>query len=170
MLSLGNAFNEEDLRQFDRRVKERIGDDVNYVCELKIDGLAISLTYENGHLIRGATRGDGTIGEDITENLKTIRSIPLTIIFTPNEKRAERVQSIFRDYDIDSVIKDKVDFSEKTPMIVVGDIHQGIEFPLYQLAILTENELFKKQVRSTRRSKQLCNEKIIKEYKIYYNI
>jgi len=79
MLSLGNAFNEEDLRQFDRRVKERIGDDVNYVCELKIDGLAISLTYENGHLIRGATRGDGTIGEDITENLKTIRSIPLTI-------------------------------------------------------------------------------------------
>ncbi|HLS35628.1 MAG TPA: transcription-repair coupling factor [Bacillota bacterium] len=87
-----------------------------------------------------------------------------TIIFTPNEKRAERVQSIFRDYDIDSVIKDKVDFSEKTPMIVVGDIHQGIEFPLYQLAILTENELFKKQVRRTRRRQQFSNAERIKSY------
>lgn len=80
MLSLGNAFNEEDLKDFDRRVRE--GLDVNkvtYVCELKIDGLAISLRYENGFFVQGATRGDGTTGEDITNNLKTIRSIPLKI-------------------------------------------------------------------------------------------
>lgn len=80
MLSLGNAFNEADLRNFDRRVREGTGrDDVAYVCELKIDGLAISLTYENGEFVRGATRGDGNIGEDITMNLRTIRSIPLKL-------------------------------------------------------------------------------------------
>ncbi|MBY6023393.1 DNA ligase (NAD(+)) LigA [Priestia aryabhattai] len=79
MLSLGNAFNEQDLRDFDRRIRQAVGDDFSYVCELKIDGLAISLLYEDGYLVRGATRGDGTIGEDITENLKTIRSIPLRV-------------------------------------------------------------------------------------------
>jgi len=79
MLSLGNAFNEEDLRDFDRRVRQAVGDRFSYVCELKIDGLAISLRYENGYFVQGATRGDGTIGEDITANLKTIRSIPLHI-------------------------------------------------------------------------------------------
>src|SRR5699024_8103326 len=76
MLSLGKAFNEADLIEFDRRIKERTTNPVEYICELKIDGLAISLTYENGDFVRGATRGDGTIGEDITTNLKTIRSIP----------------------------------------------------------------------------------------------
>lgn len=79
MLSLGNAFNEQDLRDFDRRVRQAVGDEVAYVCELKIDGLAVSLRYENGYFVQGATRGDGTIGEDITENLKTIRSIPLRL-------------------------------------------------------------------------------------------
>ncbi|MCA1064331.1 NAD-dependent DNA ligase LigA [Rossellomorea aquimaris] len=79
MLSLGNAFNEDDLRDFDRRVRQAIGDDFSYVCELKIDGLAVSLRYENGVFVQGATRGDGSIGEDITSNLKTIRSIPLKI-------------------------------------------------------------------------------------------
>ncbi|MDC3414188.1 NAD-dependent DNA ligase LigA [Aquibacillus sp. 3ASR75-11] len=80
MLSLGNAFNEADLRDFDRRVREGLKEDqVTYVCELKIDGLAVSLSYEQGVFVRGATRGDGTIGEDITKNIKTIRSIPLTI-------------------------------------------------------------------------------------------
>lgn len=79
MLSLSNAFNEQDLRDFDRRVRERIGSNVAYVCELKIDGLAVSLKYENGEFVQGATRGDGSIGEDITSNLKTIRSIPLTL-------------------------------------------------------------------------------------------
>ena len=79
MLSLGNAFNEEDLRDFDRKVRQAVGEQYSYVCELKIDGLAISLKYENGVFIQGATRGDGETGEDITANLKTIRSIPLRI-------------------------------------------------------------------------------------------
>ncbi|GEL76694.1 NAD-dependent DNA ligase LigA [Tenuibacillus multivorans] len=78
MLSLGNAFGEDDLRDFDRRVRERVSD-YRYVCELKIDGLAISLRYEDGRFVRGATRGDGRTGEDITNNLRTIRSIPLKI-------------------------------------------------------------------------------------------
>ncbi|OZI10994.1 DNA ligase (NAD(+)) LigA [Bacillaceae bacterium SAS-127] len=80
MLSLGNAFNEGDLRDFDRKVKQAIGEEsYSYVCELKIDGLAVSLKYEQGLFVQGATRGDGTTGEDITANLKTIRSIPLRI-------------------------------------------------------------------------------------------
>ncbi|MGF2614369.1 NAD-dependent DNA ligase LigA [Rossellomorea vietnamensis] len=79
MLSLGNAFNEEDLRDFDRKVRQAAGDDYSYVCELKIDGLAVSLRYEDGLFRQGATRGDGTVGEDITANLKTIKSIPLRI-------------------------------------------------------------------------------------------
>ncbi|CAH0346610.1 NAD-dependent DNA ligase LigA [Bacillus sp. CECT 9360] len=77
MLSLGNAFNEADLRDFDRKVRQSAGEGFSYVCELKIDGLAVTLLYEDGLFVRGATRGDGTEGEDITENLKTIKSIPL---------------------------------------------------------------------------------------------
>ncbi|MGZ1728137.1 NAD-dependent DNA ligase LigA [Staphylococcus argenteus] len=76
MLSLGNAFNEEDLRKFDQRIREQIGS-VEYMCELKIDGLAVSLKYVDGYFVQGLTRGDGTTGEDITENLKTIHAIPL---------------------------------------------------------------------------------------------
>ncbi|MCA0173688.1 NAD-dependent DNA ligase LigA [Bacillus sp. RAR_GA_16] len=79
MLSLGNAFGEDDLKDFDRRVRDRIGENFSYVCELKIDGLAVSLIYEDGVLVRGATRGDGTVGEDITQNLKTIPAIPLRL-------------------------------------------------------------------------------------------
>lgn len=79
MLSLSNAFNEADLNDFDRRARTIIGDNFNYICELKIDGLAISLRYENGVFVVGSTRGDGQIGEDITENLKTVRSIPLRL-------------------------------------------------------------------------------------------
>ena len=79
MLSLGNAFNEQDLRDFDRRVRQAVGEEVSYVCELKIDGLAVSLRYEDGLFVQGSSRGDGTIGEDITANLKTIKSIPLRL-------------------------------------------------------------------------------------------
>lgn len=79
MLSLANAFSESDLRDFDRRVRQAIGDSYSYVCELKIDGLAVSLRYEDGLFVQGATRGDGTIGEDITSNLRTIRSLPLKL-------------------------------------------------------------------------------------------
>ncbi|WP_229716740.1 NAD-dependent DNA ligase LigA, partial [Salinicoccus roseus] len=78
MLSLGNAFNEEELWAFDKRVREAVGD-VEYMCELKIDGLAVSLKYESGRFVQGTTRGDGTVGENITANLRTIRAIPLTL-------------------------------------------------------------------------------------------
>ena len=77
MLSLGNVFNEEEIRMFDERIRKE--DKPEYVCELKIDGLAISLTYEKGVLVRGATRGDGIVGEDITKNIQTIKSIPLVL-------------------------------------------------------------------------------------------
>jgi DNA ligase (NAD+) len=80
MLSLGNAFDEQDLRDFDERVRKAAGrQNVRYVCELKIDGLAVSVQYEDGRFVLGSTRGDGITGEDITQNLKTIRSLPLRI-------------------------------------------------------------------------------------------
>ncbi|EAE5373719.1 NAD-dependent DNA ligase LigA [Listeria monocytogenes] len=113
MLSLANAFNQEDLADFDRRIRDKVGDDIAYMCELKIDGLAVSLQYENGKYKQGATRGDGTIGEDITANLRTIRSIPMKLqkdysievrgeVFMPkrsfqklNEIREEEGQMLF---------------------------------------------------------------------------
>jgi DNA ligase (NAD+) len=79
MLSLQNAFELDEIQAWDRRVRAVAGDDVTYVCELKIDGLAMSLTYQDGRLVRAATRGDGQTGEDVTANVRTIRSIPLTI-------------------------------------------------------------------------------------------
>ena len=113
MLSLSNVFGEEDLRDFDKRVRSGAGDNIEYVCELKIDGLAVSLIYENGQFVRGATRGDGRIGEDITVNLRTIRAIPLKLkepvsmevrgeVFMPkksfhklNEERGEKGEELF---------------------------------------------------------------------------
>jgi DNA ligase (NAD+) len=76
MLSLGNTYNEQDLRDFDDRIRKAIGNNFEYVCELKFDGLSISLTYENDQLVRAVTRGDGTQGDDVTTNVKTIRNIP----------------------------------------------------------------------------------------------
>ena len=81
LLSLGNVFNFEEVRLFDERIKKEVPNPT-YVCELKIDGLAISLKYENGNLVRGATRGDGVTGEDITKNVMTIKTVPLVL----NEK------------------------------------------------------------------------------------
>ena len=78
MLSLGNVFNYEEIEKFDERIKKE-GYNPTYVAELKIDGLAVSLIYENGILVRGLTRGDGTVGEDITHNVKTIKDIPLKL-------------------------------------------------------------------------------------------
>jgi len=79
MLSLQNAFDEAEIRAFDKRVRAAVGDKVVYCAELKIDGLAISLTYSKGRLRRAATRGDGTVGEDVTANVRTIRSVPLGV-------------------------------------------------------------------------------------------
>lgn len=77
MLSLSNVFNEADVRDFDEKIRKEVHP--NYVCELKIDGLSVSLLYEKGRLVRGATRGDGVAGEDITHNVKTIASIPMVL-------------------------------------------------------------------------------------------
>ncbi len=80
MLSLANAFNEDDLRAFDRRIKETLKiDNVEYMCEMKIDGLAMSLVYQNGEFRYAATRGDGNVGEDVSNNVMTIKSIPSKI-------------------------------------------------------------------------------------------
>jgi len=84
MLSLDNTYNEEELRAWERRVHELTGrKDVDYVCELKLDGMSLSLGYDDGQLVRGITRGDGTVGEDVTLNVRTVRSVPLSI---PKEK------------------------------------------------------------------------------------
>jgi DNA ligase (NAD+) len=81
MLSLGNSFDYEELQAFDKRIQERLktSQEIEYVCEPKLDGLAVSLRYEHGQLIQGATRGDGATGEDITHNIRTIKSIPLKL-------------------------------------------------------------------------------------------
>src|SRR6266581_4951150 len=116
MLSLSNVFDEAELRAFDQRVRKGLGrEDVGYVCELKIDGLAINLTYQDGKFVQGATRGDGFVGEDVTANLRTIKSIPLVLrervpgrvdvrgeVYLPtasfeatNKERAERGEPLF---------------------------------------------------------------------------
>lgn len=79
MLSLGNTYNESEIRDFDTRIRKLISEEFSYVCELKFDGTAIGLTYENGKLLRAITRGDGVRGDDVTKNVKTIKSIPLLL-------------------------------------------------------------------------------------------
>lgn len=93
MLSLSNTYSEEELRDFDRRVKENLPstNEVNYVTELKIDGVSVSLRYRNNYITTAATRGDGTVGEEITNNIKTIRSIPL------------RIKKINTNYDLSEI-------------------------------------------------------------------
>jgi len=93
MLSLGNAFDRDEVREFDRRVRRALGDvTVEYVTELKIDGLAMSLLYEAGRYKIGATRGDGYVGEDVTPNVKTISSVPLSVTVPPEFPRAFEVR------------------------------------------------------------------------------
>lgn len=100
LLSLSNSYDDKDLLDFDKRIKKEVGETVEYVVEYKIDGLSVALKYEKGSFVRGATRGDGTIGEEITKNLKTIKSIPLRLkneidievrgeVYIPKEKFAE---------------------------------------------------------------------------------
>jgi len=101
MLSLGNAFDEEELRAFDERIKRHLGmpaeQPIHYLAELKVDGLAVSLSYENGILARGATRGDGATGEDITQNLRTVRSIPLRMLTDDPPALAEVRGEVYLD-------------------------------------------------------------------------
>ena len=99
MLSISNAFEEEDVRAFDRRVCQALGTErVQYATEPKLDGLAVSLVYRDGAFAHGATRGDGTTGEDVTANLRTVRSIPLTTKAKYLEVRGE-VLMYRRDFD-----------------------------------------------------------------------
>ncbi len=96
MLSLDNTYNEDELRDWERRVHELSGrSDVDYVCELKLDGMSLALIYEDGRLVRGVTRGDGSVGEDVTLNVRTVRSIPLLI---PAEKLKKA--GIPRDFEV----------------------------------------------------------------------
>lgn len=94
MLSLSNCFNQEEAKEFDQRIKRflKITGDIEYVAEPKLDGVAVELVYEKGRLIVGSTRGDGTIGEDVTLNLKTIRSIPLQLLDTKKIKIVNRLE------------------------------------------------------------------------------
>ena len=87
LLSLDNAYNEQELRDWDRRVRELAGSDkIEYVCEYKLDGMSLALTYEEGRLLRGVTRGDGSVGEDVTTNVRTMRSVPLSIAPSTQKK------------------------------------------------------------------------------------
>jgi DNA ligase (NAD+) len=100
MLSLANTYNEDELYEFDKRIKSLLpGEKFEYVCELKFDGLAVSLTYENGKLKTGATRGDGEKGDDITQNIKTLRSIPLSINHSKIKNFEARGEVFFRKED-----------------------------------------------------------------------
>src|SRR6266550_2495758 len=96
MLSLDNAYNEEELRAWERRVHELSGrEDIDYVCELKLDGMSLALHYKDGKLIRGITRGDGSEGEDVTLNVRTVRSIPLSV-----SKEALKKAGIPADFEV----------------------------------------------------------------------
>jgi DNA ligase (NAD+) len=101
MLSLDNAFTTEDVRSFDRRVRERLGtsDEVTYFAEPKLDGLAVNVTYEQGRLVRAATRGDGLRGEDITANIRTLRSVPLQLRGKRLPKSVELRGEVFMPVD-----------------------------------------------------------------------
>ncbi|HEY2630263.1 MAG TPA: NAD-dependent DNA ligase LigA [Usitatibacter sp.] len=116
MLSLNNAFSDEDIESFDRRCREGLGvDAVEYSTELKFDGLAISLVYEDGLFVRGATRGDGATGEDVTANLRTVRSIPLRLETRKPPKLIEvRGEVLMMKKDFEAINKRALEAGEKT--------------------------------------------------------
>ena len=113
MMSLSNVFNEDEIREFDEKIK-KMGINPEYVCELKIDGLSVSLTYEKGILKCGATRGDGIIGEDITHNVKTIKVIPLKL-----------------NQDIDIEVRGEI-YMDKSTLIKVNEERKKENLPLLQ--------------------------------------
>lgn len=116
MMSLDNAYEESDLRDFDRRVRDglREGERVRYVCEPKIDGLSIEVAYRGGKLVQAATRGDGTIGEDVTANLRTIRALPLTIA-DPRDLTVRGEVLIYRE-DLETINEARVAAGEEAFM------------------------------------------------------
>src|SRR5262245_14059494 len=115
MLSLDNVYNNEELKAFDERVRKGAGlgeTPVPYVAELKIDGLSIALTYEHGRLMRGATRGDGSRGEDVTSNVRTIRSIPLALRSGPEERFEVRGEVFFPRESFERLNREREDAAE----------------------------------------------------------
>src|SRR5690606_9523436 len=94
MLSLGNTYNEQELREFDERVRKAIGEEFAYVCELKFDGLSISLTYQQGRLTQAVTRGDGVQGDEVTANIRTDRTIP-NVLPPPDQLDGEPYPDLF---------------------------------------------------------------------------
>ena len=115
MLSLGNTYSTEELREFDKRVAKGLGDSpYEYFCELKFDGVALSITYENGLLVRGVTRGDGARGDDITNNVKTIRSIPLRLSGNYPEVFEARGEAFLPKANFERLNKEREDLGEET--------------------------------------------------------
>src|SRR5688572_1028538 len=123
MLSLDNAYDEEELRAFDERVRKALSQDElgrrslgqggpAYVAELKIDGLSIALTYHDGRLVRGATRGDGTRGEDVTQNVRTVRAIPLSLRGGPNGRIEVRGEVYLPKKNFDRINKEQLEAGE----------------------------------------------------------
>ena len=114
MLSLDNAYNEEELRAFDERVRKglSIEHSPEYVAELKIDGLSIALTYEDGRLVRGATRGDGTRGEDVTQNVRTVRAIPLSLRGGPKGRIEVRGEVYLPKKNFERINKEQLEAGE----------------------------------------------------------
>ncbi|MFC5270006.1 NAD-dependent DNA ligase LigA [Adhaeribacter terreus] len=113
MLSLGNTYSETELREFDNRVRKVLEGDFEYVCELKFDGVALSLTYENGELVRGVTRGDGTRGDDITANVRTIKNIPLHLQGADFPAKMEVRGEVFMPLSVfDQLNKEREDIGE----------------------------------------------------------
>ncbi|MEK7071406.1 MAG: NAD-dependent DNA ligase LigA, partial [Patescibacteria group bacterium] len=163
MLSLNDVFNEEELADWEKRIKKLLPDlrsdlknsprsDLVYFCEIKFDGLAVSLTYERGKFVRGATRGDGQVGEDVTQNLKTIKSIPLFIKGAPEkiEVRGEAVmnkQTLSR-LNLDNERKGKTLFAN-TRNAAAGSLRQldpalaarrGLDFFAYDVAEISKDK------------------------------
>ncbi len=116
MLSLANAFDDEDVAAFDRRCREGLeAEAVEYACELKFDGLAVTLTYEDGLFVQGATRGDGSVGEDVTANLRTVRSLPLRLEIRKPPRRLEvRGEVLMKRRDFEAINQRAAAAGEKT--------------------------------------------------------
>ena len=113
MLSLSNTYSETELREFDNRVRKVLEGDFEYVCELKFDGVAMSLTYENGELVRGVTRGDGTRGDDVTPNVRTIKNIPLYLQGSDYPEKFEVRGEVFMPFSVfEQLNKEREDIGE----------------------------------------------------------
>jgi DNA ligase (NAD+) len=186
MMSLSNTYNEEEIRDFDRRVRSLLKENEHYeyVCELKIDGLAISLLYENGLLTRAATRGDGEQGDDVTKNVKTIRSIPLKLISENSELQNVEVRGeiFLHRKDLISLNQEREKNGEPpfanprnaaAGSLKLQDPRQVAKRPLrmfcYWVELLQENSLFATHYKGLQTLQKL-HFPVNPNYRKYYNI